>query len=159
LNDLQKSIFLTFGYAFYCWGFAFLQAWRLVLLLTQNENLFSLSVASSSCILLFLHSLLHLNQLCSCKKDWDSRCDFSSSLENPLWLLFGNLIVYSLIQAWSGITCWARDPAGQLTGPWIELLLVDLSFSLVLENRITSIHYYSIKSMLTTSRLRLVSFS
>ncbi len=64
------------------------------LLLTPNENLFSLSVASSSCILLFLHSLLHLNQLCSCMKDWDSRCDFSSSLENPLWLLFGNLIFY-----------------------------------------------------------------
>ncbi len=52
-----------------------------------------------------------------------------------------NEIVYSLIQAWSGIMYWARDPAEQLTEPWIELLLVDLSFSLVLENRIISSHY------------------
>jgi hypothetical protein len=46
-----------------------------------------------------------------------------------------NHLVYSLIQAWSGITCSARDPAGQLTGPWIGPLLVDLPSPLVLENR------------------------
>jgi hypothetical protein len=56
-------------------------------------------------------------------------------------------------------SCAEHVIMGQLTEPWIRPLLVDLSFSLVLENRITSFYYYSIKSMLTTSRteIRIIS--
>jgi hypothetical protein len=49
----------------------------------------------------------------------------------------------------STVTCWSRHWTLEL---WMRPLLVDFSFSLVLENRITSFRYYSIKSMLTTSR-------
>jgi hypothetical protein len=53
------------------------------------------------------------------------------------------------MEAWSAITCWSRH---WTLGPWIRPYSRSLVPRLVLENRTTSSHYYSIKSMLTTSR-------
>ncbi len=73
-----------------------------------------------------------------------------SLLTNPL----GTETVYSLMKAWSAITCWPRHWIIEPLNPWTlnETLLVDSRSSLVLENRVTSFHYYNIKSMLIISR-------
>jgi predicted RND superfamily exporter protein len=44
----------------------------------------------------------------------------------------------SLMKTWNAITCWSRHWTFEFL---IRFLLIDLSFSLVLENRITSFHY------------------
>jgi hypothetical protein len=98
----------------------------------------------------------------SVKRDRDRLRKFLSSIANFIFntidainFVSSFIAVYWLMKVWSAITCWPRHWTSE---PWIRPYSRSSVPRLVRRNCTTSTHYYSIKSMLTTSRLKPVLF-